>query len=385
MSEIFGGMEPTVLAEVLGGGFATWVDTDASDARIVTAQGAMMIRAPLETAFSAVSDFEGVHRFMGVSRPAQILERSGDDMVVKLKQGIGLGPFSLGLSQKFRFRLRRPEAVECVGYLEGPFKDATLAWSLHPIDEARTLLRMTFVCDLTELGGLIQKFFDKQPEIAFAASANVVVVPLLAYVQESERRAHGRVMRREPSPPIKDLVASGHLDVPLRHGYLTLGMLDPEGMLLDVASLTRVGATLEKVWPAIEDPAVLKEVISFVSKGTVRRSATRELHQELEYTIRFGLLKKRYRYVRHAEAEPPTQVRTLKADLDGIPVTQTEHLWEAGGETTVCHMSRMDMKQDWFANLFLRQHPEFECLIGTYSPAVFVRSVRRLHGPPRRG
>ena len=382
MSEIFGGMEPSALAEALGGGFATWVDTDAADQRIVTAQGAMIVHAPIETAYLAVSDFEGLHRFMGVSRPAQIVKRTGDELVVKLKQGIGLGPFSVGLSQQFRFRLRRPHGVDCLEYLDGPFKTATLSWSLHALDDARTLLQMTFIADLTELGGLIQKFFDKQPEIAFAASANVVIVPMLAYVQEAERRAHGRIMPRPPSPPIAELVTSGHLEAPLRRGYLTVGMLDPAGMLMDVASLVRVGASIEQVWPAIEDPAVLQRVISFVTGGRVQRMPASQLHQELEYTIRFGFLKKRYKYARLAVGDRPHSVRTIRADLDGIPVVQTEHLWPSEGGTTVCHMARMDLKQDWFANLFLRQHPEFECLIGTYSPAVFVRSVRLLHGRP---
>jgi carbon monoxide dehydrogenase subunit G len=380
---VFGGTSPLELAAALDGGFAVWVDTDECDERIVQTQGAMMARAPMETVYETITDFENAHRFVGVARRNKIHHRSADHIDVTLKQGIGLGPISLGLAERFRFRLQPPNAVCCEAYLDGPFSHARLEWRLFEVDAHRTLIVMSFLADVTELGGLVRTFFDKQPELGFAVSGHVVIIPLTSYVDEAERRvSQNHAAPRSPPRPIPEALGAGLLGPALEHGYLTVGRLDAHGGLIDISCATRVGASPEALWPAIEDPRVLGDVISFISDAELRRLSPTEIQQRLEYKIRFGPLKKRYTYKRRAQTERPLWTRTVEADLDGHPVLQNETLWADGQNTKLCQVHSFDLKSDWLSNIFLRRHPEFERLIATYSPNVFVRSVRRLLGSP---
>jgi hypothetical protein len=183
--------------------------------------------------------------------------------------------------------------------------------------------------------------------------------------------------------PLPESLDEGLMAPALLHGYLTVGRMDPDYKLVDIACATRIGASREEIWPAIEDPKVLGDFLSFITETELRNVEPGEITQRLQYKIRFGPLKKRYNYVRQAKIQKPDWARTIKANLDGHPAVQNETLWDSEGDTLLCQVYYFDLKTDWLSALFLRRHAEFERLIATYSPSVFVRSIRRLHGPPR--
>ena len=385
VSGVFGGADPTELAELVRNGFATWIDTDDNDETPIMAQGAALARAPIETVFATATDFERVHEFVRASLKNEILSRSSDELVVKLRQGVGLGFVSVGIEEVFRLRLHPPTAVTCEAYVRGTFSRATFEVHLHPITDDETLVVISFIANLRDLGRMATLFFKHQPEVEFAASGNILLVPALAIAQEAEARSGRRPgPDRGVSVPLWEALARGELAAPLGHGYLTAGRFDRAGQILDIASATRLGAPREKVWKVAEDPASLRDVLPVLKEGGLRKKKGDRLDSDLTYRVRIGKVSRRYEFRRHARFVEPEHIESIEATMTGHPAKQADFLFEDGPNTVLCHMYYTDIKRDWLSRIFLKAHPEFECVISMYAPVIVARGMRLRFGAPVR-
>ncbi|MFC1705188.1 hypothetical protein ACFL59_00015 [Planctomycetota bacterium] len=383
--QAFGGTDPAELAALVRNGYATWIDTDESDGTPVAAHGAVLARAPIDTVFELVADFEGAHKFIRASRRNKILSRTGNEIVVRLRQGIGLGILSIGLEEVFRLRLHPPTAITCEEYIKGSFTRATYEVLLHRVGPSETLIVLSFLSDLGSLGRLAKLFFRHQPEVEFAASANILLVPLLAFVSEAERRIGRETSRVEESVPLWEAVREGQIAPALRHGYVTAGRFNRGGEIHDVTCATRLGASRSDVWKVVADTGQLRDILPVVVGGQLLNQRDNQLESELTCRVKIGPFTKHYTFRRQARFQKPDWIKATVASMNGHPVTQADYLFDDGPNTTVCHMYFTDMKTDWLSRIFLKSHPEFECVISAYPPTIVVRGFRLRFGAPRVG
>jgi len=378
---LFGGMEPSALAALLRGGFATWIDTDAADAECTAAQAAVVVNAPIETTFATATDFGCFHQFVSLSKPSQIEHLGPNRQRVTFRQRIGLAFLSVGIDLTFEMRLEPPHRLICERYVDGAFSTALFAMDLVALDEESTLLFVTFLADMRSLGWLVRAFLKRLPELETAIAGNVPILPATAFAAEAERRAGRRALVGPPAKELHEAIADGSAAPALKNGLLTVGRLDDRGEICDMSSATRIRATPARVWPSVVDPKVRQDIVSIVDRGKIKRKTADRLVFTYSYVVRIGPLRKRYtttveaRY-RAPEAGQDGFLVAERGDTDGRPIQYADHLVADGDGAILCHTYWADLKTDWLSKRFLSSHPEMERLIGTYPPFILVRGIR---------
>ncbi len=375
---LFGGIDPAALAALVRGGFATWIDTDATDRACATAQAAVVVNAPVQTTYDTATDFAHFHEFLSLSKPSRVVDLGPNRKRITFRQRLGLAVLSVGLDLTFDMRFDPPNRVVCERYVDGAFSTAVFGMDLVALPDDSTLLIITFLADMQSLGWLVRTFLARIPELALAIEGNVAVLPATAFAAEAERRAGRSPFPGPPARALHEAIADG--SVAVGDGLLTVGRLDPRGEILDVSAVTRVATSPEALWPALTAPERRPEFISVVDRGkTTRRTADR-LQFTYSYLVRMGLLRKRYTTTVDARLVPPgsgvASAVADRADTDGRPAQYADYLIPDGEHTLFCHTYWADLKTDWLSKRFLSSHPELERLIATYSPFIVVRAIR---------
>ncbi len=383
---VFGGTPIDEIVALVENGFATWTDTDERDDRVIAAQTALLVRAPLETVFQTTADFENQHRFVRIAQRSRIHSKVDNTLDITLRQGFGLPFLSVGLHERFRFRVEPPERVLCEAYLGGSFSHAFYESHCFPLDSDRTLFILSFVADLASLGWLTRFFLAFQPELEFALAANVGLIPASQIADEAERRAGRKPgASRPPALPLWDAIGRGMLGPALRHGYVTHGRYDPQGEVMDVACATRLGLSRKAAWDAVIAPETLVQAVSFVEQGRTVELTDSRLRTELFYRVRLGPFSRRYEMTLDADISPIDWVKGRRAVLNGLEVKQGNFFFSAGDDTVLCHLFHTNLKQDWLMRIFFRKHEEFARVIATYGSVIVVRALRlHLGGPSDR-
>ena len=340
-----------------------------------------MSEADAETVYDTVTDFEGLHEYGHMTLPAKIQRLADDRIRIDMSQGLRFGFIKVGLHENFELRLDRPRSVRTERYLGGSFDDARFDAWCFALEHGRTLLVCGFLADLSSVGWMAKVFFKHQPELAFAITGNVPVVPIYTWAEEAERRAR-RTRTLQPGIPLWEILGEGALRPALAHGYLTVGRFR-RGQIEDIATAARVAATRDECWDLIRHPERFASLLSFVERGRADEPRPGVLTTEIDYLVKVGPLKRRYAIRRTNRSEGEHALVCTHGTADGQPLVAGEYLFDDGDQTVYCHRYFTDIKKDRISSFFLKRHPELERLIATYAPSITVRAIRRALGAPR--
>lgn len=376
----FGGLDLELLADVIGTGYATWIDPDPTDRHVRTAHGARVVQAPIETVYDATTDFRALSDHVSLLGDPDIRELDDDRVEVRFRAKIGLAVLSLDVGIGYRFRRERPVALHMEEYLGGAFERSELAFHFHVLDADRTLMIMSFTGDIRSLPLIGRVFLSRIPELEVAIEGNMLLIPLMAMSTLAERRSGAP----RPGPTLGDPLQDRLTEVlpALEHGLLTVARIGANGDVSDVCSASRIAASPERVWDLVRDPAKLARVVSFVEGGRIVWESADRQDLQVGYKARLGPLRKRYRIQVRAEVDAPTRLHGIEARTDGVPSTYGDYLLAHEGGCIYAHRFATDPKRDWLSRAFLKQHPELERLIAQYPPAMQVWAVRKHLGGP---
>lgn len=376
---LFAGVSPAALAEVIGDGWATWVRPAAAGERVAEAQAAIVSPAPPAAVYTAVTQVERMGEFGAVSLPTEVHRAQGDRVDATLHQGLRFGPFRFGLRERFELQRIPGRGLRTLRYVEGSFSEARFDARVEPLEGGGSLLMLSFYSDLRSVGRLARAFFRHQPEVDFAITGSVPVLPALTFAREAERQS-GRAREQLASAPrpLWEGLQEEALRPALRQGFLTVGRLAASGGVRDVCTATRIQQPIERVYAQLLEPEALREALSFVESVRVSRRSAAHLDTELVFRVRIGPLRKRYTIQREASLHPPHTVGHRQASIEGRPLIVSDHLLPDGSGTLVCHRYFTDLKRDRLLRIFLQPHPDFEWLISCYAPLLLSRAWWRL-------
>jgi hypothetical protein len=380
--DVFGGIPLAELVALVGRGFATWLDTDPTDAHLTRTQTAMRVCAPADITFDTVVDFARMHEYGALSLPGTVKQLAPGRVEVKLSQGLRFGFLKLGLEETLELQIERPHRVRTLAYRGGSFSSVSLSVDVLPVDARSCVLVVGFLADLQSVGLMASAFFRHQPELEFAITGNVPLVPTFTWVQETERRVRANRSSLPEATALSALVSLGSLEAPLRHGYLTQGRLHTTGAIRDMASAARLRGGPAGPWGVLTDPARISRALSFVEHGKATPGPAGTNQTELDYVVKVGPFRKRYEIRRTNKIDAGKSMVATKATADGVALDVADHLFPRGENTVYCHRYYTDIKRDRIAAFFLKRHPEFERLICTYSPTLAVRAMREIIGAP---
>ncbi len=380
-SDRFGGLPHDVLAGLTRGGFATWMDFGERDGKATTAQGALVVNAPIQTVYETTTDFANFHKFVSLSKPSTVVQLGPNRQRVTFRERIGLAILSVGIDLTLELRLEAPNRVICERYVDGSFSSAFFEMDFVDLGDETTLMIVTFFADMRSLGWLPRVFLKRLPELEMAIGGNVPILPATAFAEAAEKRAGRTALTGPPPLALHSSMTAPGMPEALRKGLLTVGRKDASGEILDVASASYIPIKPEALWPTILDPAVRQNFVSIVDRGKILQKTADRVKFTYSYVVRIGLLRKRYTTTVDAAYVAPTgeQMGTLvadRADTDKRPAQYADHLLPEGEGTLLCHTYWADLKSDWLTKRFLTAHTEMEHLIATYPPFILVRAVR---------
>lgn len=120
---------------------AVRVELDYLEGDVVSASGAILIEAPPDRVWQAITDYDNLHRTLPKVVHSRVVERHGNDVLLEQRGKAGILIFEITV--RFRLQLHE-EPLKRVTFeqTEGDFSLYRGSWELEPVDEGRaTILR----------------------------------------------------------------------------------------------------------------------------------------------------------------------------------------------------------------------------------------------------
>lgn len=222
--------------------------------RAIRVERQRSIRAPQQRVYQLLSRVEGLPRFADIWLAADVLERSGGQVVAEFRGYFG----GLPVESVQRLSLRPPGRLE-FRQLRGTFKALRGEYVVEPEGSgARLTARVEVEAGIPMLG-------DRAVQMALSAS----VERLLNRVRDAAERDLPRLMPTRRSPPARPALAAGGPEAAAA----------PEGVTADEASPEEEGAAEGAVTgPAPSPPAPLPSQ-EIAPVGARRRPGRRRRHR----------------------------------------------------------------------------------------------------------
>ena len=191
---------PEMLAMLLRDG-PMIMTRESEDGRLQLVTSGILIDAPPEQVWAAITDYEHFSEFMPSTEGCRVLSREGN--VSRVWFHIKFS-FSV-LSYAVRYTLRQHfEGTSGIWWEmeSGDLNNAIGSWELIPLDGGRKCAAMYSVySDIRSIGRLVRYFIDREPSMDVAINTSTCVLVLKAVRTRVESGAYAHVTGAQPAAP----------------------------------------------------------------------------------------------------------------------------------------------------------------------------------------
>jgi ribosome-associated toxin RatA of RatAB toxin-antitoxin module len=278
-------------------------------------------------------------------------------------------------------RGKRPELIEIRG-MGGNFKDSRERWELYPLDGGkRTLAAFYRSVDVRTAGVMLKTMVSMEPSMEHGVNLAAGFV----HMRDIRRHVEGlpepkASSAKGPVPPFQEIqIGSNGIELEsirglLEHGQLALIESNADGSLKQVALLTIVAASKDKLASVVQAPGKYPEFIpNLVEQKVTEESKTR---LKLEYEVEVPMVN--LEGTSSMTIEPDGSVDVVAVDGD-IRRGRWRWVFQAIGEnaTIPVHYAYSDVTEtSWFVKQLIEKQPLFEHGIVVAASTVALRAMK---------
>jgi ribosome-associated toxin RatA of RatAB toxin-antitoxin module len=149
----------------------------------------MLVNAPPEKLWNAITDFEGYPKIVPSCASVKITQRYGNMVVVDfIVRVIKIGPIDITTDYTLRYNLKKPKRVD-ISWVKGSVKNVSGYWEIIPVAGGKkSVMVYGITSNLKEASAIAKMALQKQPSTETAINLSSAIVLTKAAKKKAESK-----------------------------------------------------------------------------------------------------------------------------------------------------------------------------------------------------